>query len=592
MKKIWVVCILCISSWGWAKPMNKTTLQAEEFLRFYQSLYGGLGRVSQEAQWRASTDVSEKHDGERTAANTALAAFSGDRHIVTTTKQLLSRRKELPPLMVRQLEKILLAAAEGPGTIPDVVSARVAAESHQSSMMDGFTFHLDGQPVTANQIDEILHTATDLKKRQAAWEASKEIGKPLRPGLEKLQKLRNQVASEMGHPSYFALQVADYDMTEPEMMKLLQGFLDDTRPLYQKLHAWVRQKLAAKYKQPIPKRIPAHWLPNRWGQEWSGIVDGAVDYDPLFRGKKASWIVESAEQFWVSLGFPKLPASFWQKSDLYPLAADAPRKKNAHASCWHIDLDSDIRSLMSVEPNAWWFRTAHHELGHAYYFISYSRPEVPLILRQGANRAMHEAMGDLAAIAATQPKYLQEVGLLSASEKIDQRAALIEEALESAIPFLAWSAGTIAHFEHDLYSEKLPASEWQKRWWKYAGEYQGIEPPSPRPEDGCDACSKTHINDLPAQYYNYALSAVMKYQLHDHICQKILHQDPHQCSYLGHKEVGDFLRKIMEQGATRPWTEVLKEATGEPLSTRALMSYFQPLDSYLNEQTRGQKLGW
>ena len=223
---------------------------------------------------------------------------------------------------------------------------------------------------------------------------------------------------------------------------------------------------------------------------------------------------------------------------------------------------------MSVKPDAQWFFTAHHELGHVYYFLSYSRPEVPYILRQGANRAMHEAVGDLASIAAKQPAYLEAVGVLPKGFKIDAQQQLVDEALTSAIPFVAWSAGTMAHFEHDLYQKDLPPAEWQKRWWKYVADFQGVAPPSPRPADGCDACTKTHINDNPAAYYQYAIAAAIKYQLHDHICKKILHTDPHSCSYYGHKEVGDFLRSILKQGATRPFNDVMREATGEPLSTQ------------------------
>jgi peptidyl-dipeptidase A len=226
--------------------------------------------------------------------------------------------------------------------------------------------------------------------------------------------------------------------------------------------------------------------------------------------------------------------------------------------------------------------------------VSYSRPEVPPVLRQGANRAMHEAIGDLASIAATQPVYLKTIGLLPESAQVDQHAMLVEDALESAIPFIAWTAGTMAHFEHDLYEKDLPPSEWQSRWWEYVAKYQGVAPPSDRAQikDGCDACSKTHINDLPAQYYNYALSAVIKYQLHDHICKQILKQDPHNCNYYGHKEVGDFLKSILSQGATRPWRDILKEATGEPLSTRAIMDYFAPLGPWLDQQLKGKKIGW
>jgi peptidyl-dipeptidase A len=396
----------------------------------------------------------------------------------------------------------------------------------------------------------------------------------------------------MKHSGYFALQVADYDMSDAEMMKLLDGFLADTRPLYQKLHAWVRETLAARYHQPVPKLIPAHWINNRWSQEWTGVVEGVVDLDPLFKDKSAEWIVKTAERFYTSMGFAPLPASFWEKSDLYPVPPDGKRHKNAHASCWHLDLQQDVRSLMSVKPNRKWFSTAHHELGHGYYFLAYARPEVPPVLRQGANRAFHEAVGDLAAIAANQPAYLKEVGILPPDTKLDQTRQLLDEALESAIPFLGWSAGTMAHFEHDLYEKDLPASEWQSRWWKYVADYQGVAPPSERPADGCDACTKTHITDNPAAYYQYAMSAVIKYQLHDHICRKVLHTDPHSCSYYGHKEVGDFLRSILKLGATKPWREVIQEATGEPLSTRALMTYFQPLDQWLDQQLKGKPVGW
>ncbi|HZS40441.1 MAG TPA: M2 family metallopeptidase [Polyangia bacterium] len=599
MKKLIVLSTVVLSTFATAAvavtkaPVGKTVKSpADSFLQYYDSLFLGLTRVAQEAQWLASTDVSDAHDGERTGANTALAVFQGDRAVIESCRAFLAKRASLPPLVARELDKILLAAAEGPGTIPDVVKERVAAESRQSSTMDGYTYKLDGKPVSANDIDDILHKSTDLALRRRTWEASKEMGKALKPGLQNLQKLRNQVAREMKHASYFALQVADYDMSDKEMMAMLDGFLADTRPLYQKLHAWVRLKLAQRYKQPVPNLIPAHWINNRWSQEWTGIVDNSVDMDPLFKDKSPEWIVKTAEKFWVSLGFPSLPGTFWERSDLYPVPATAKRKKNAHASCWHIDLQNDIRSLMSVQNNAEWFRTAHHELGHAYYFISYSQPEVPAILRQGANRAMHEAMGDLAAIAASQPVYLKAVGVLPQATKIDERAALLDEALESAIPFIAWSAGTMAHFEHDLYGDDLSPADWQARWWEYVAKYQGVAPPDKRSADGCDACSKTHINDLPAQYYNYALSTVIKYQLHDHICRKILNADPHSCNYYGHKEVGDFLRGIMKSGATRPWRDVIKDATGEPLSTRAMNDYFKPLDSWLDGELKGQKIGW
>jgi peptidyl-dipeptidase A len=55
------------------------------------------------------------------------------------------------------------------------------------------------------------------------------------------------------------------------MLKLQQDFMRELKPLYLQLHTWVKHELAKKFNQPVPKLIPAHWINNRWSQEWSGI---------------------------------------------------------------------------------------------------------------------------------------------------------------------------------------------------------------------------------------------------------------------------------------------------------------------------------
>jgi peptidyl-dipeptidase A len=146
----------------------------------------------------------------------------------------------------------------------------------------------------------------------------------------------------------------------------------------------------------------------------------------------------------------------------------------------------------------------------------------------------------------------------------------------------------MSHWEYDLYHGELPADQLNARWWEYAAKYQGVVPPSPRLAGGCDACTKTHINDDPAGYYDYALATVLKYQLHDHICRKILKQDVHACNYYGNREVGAFLASILMKGGTEDWRQVLMEATGEPLSTRAMVEYFRPLQTWLRKENRGR----
>jgi peptidyl-dipeptidase A len=65
-----------------AAPAVSPSALADTFLRFYDSVYLGLVKVSQEADWAASTDVSDAHEAARTAADTALAVFHGDRNVI------------------------------------------------------------------------------------------------------------------------------------------------------------------------------------------------------------------------------------------------------------------------------------------------------------------------------------------------------------------------------------------------------------------------------------------------------------------------------------------------------------------------------
>ena len=55
----------------------------------------------------------------------------------------------------------------------------------------------------------------------------------------------------------------------------------------------------------------------------------------------------------------------------------------------------------------------------------------------------------------------------------------------------------MTHWEADVYAKNLPPDQWNARWWQYVADFQGVEPPSPRGEEFCDAATKTHINDTP-----------------------------------------------------------------------------------------------
>ena len=461
-----LVITLLISCKKDSKTVDPIKAEAQNFIDVYTNTFQKLYYDSAEAEWAANTRIVEgdtinAYNVQKTGE--AYAKFTGSKEVIEKTKALLEKKDKLDLVQVRQLESILYSAANNPETVSDIVKERIAAETAQNEALFGFDFNVDGKSVSTGDIDGILRESNNETERLKNWEASKEVGKNLKDGLENLVELRNKTVQALGYDDYFSYQVSDYGMNRGEMMSEMRKMVQEVWPLYRELHTWARYTLAEKYNAEVPEYLPAHWLPNRWGQDWSAMVNvEGLDIDAALKDKDPEWIVKEGEDFFVSIGFDPLPKSFYEKSSMYPAPADADYKKNNHASAWHMNLENDLRCLMSVEPTADYYETIHHELGHIYYYQAYTNPEVPPLLRGGANRGYHEAIGSLLGLAAMQKPFLVAKGLVDENAKVDETQKLLKEAL-SNIVFLPFAAGVMSDFENSLYAENLPKDEYNKK---------------------------------------------------------------------------------------------------------------------------------
>ncbi len=581
-----------------ANPQNNTMQEQEtlrtrvdSFLNVYTSEYQQLYYTSAKAEWELNTHIVEGDtltSRKAEEANEAYANFTGSTANINAAQEYLKQKDMLSDLQVRQLNAVLYAAGANPEVAKDVVKKKIKAETEQTKNLFGFDFQIGGASVSTNDIDGVLEESTDLDERLKVWQASKEVGQSLKDGLENLRSLRNQSVQALNYENYFQFQVSEYGMRSAEMLDLNHRLIKEIWPLYRELHTWARYELAAKYRQEVPEMLPAHWVPNRWGQEWSSLVNvEGLNFDKALEEKGGEWIMKEGEDFYMSLGYSALPETFYTKSSLYPLPPEADYKKNNHASAWHMNLENDVRSLMSVEPNTRWWNTVLHELGHIYYYQAYTTDSVPVLLRGGANRAYHEAIGTLIGLASMQKPFLVQKGLVEEKLEVDQVQGLLKEALDYIV-VMPWASGVMTDFEYALYAEDLPKDQFNARWWELKKKYQGIVAPSQRGEEYCDACSKTHINNDAAQYYDYALANVLLFQFHMHIAKNILKQDPHNTNYYGSKETGEFLLALMAPGATVDWRENLRENLNDEISAKAIQEYFAPLTQWLKQENEGR----
>ena len=303
--------------------MRAAETPVDAFLKTYNSLYMNLQRVANEAAWAASTDVSEPHDAGRTAANTALAVFLGDRSIIEQARAFSSDKPSLQPVTARQLDKILLQAAEGPGTIPQVTMARVAAESRQSSMLDGYTFKLDGKPASANDIDDVL-AALARSGGAAAGVGGVE-------GDRQAAQARHREPAEAAQPGRARDEALELLRAAGRRLRHDRRRDDEAARRLPRRHApAVSQaaRLGAREAGEALQAAGAEADPGALDQQplvagVGGVAEGAVDLDPLFKDKSPSGLSRPPRSSTSSMGFPTLPKSFWEKSDLYALPADS-----------------------------------------------------------------------------------------------------------------------------------------------------------------------------------------------------------------------------------------------------------------------------
>ena len=268
----------------------------------------------------------------------------------------------------------------------------------------------------------------------------------------------------------------------------------------------------------------------------------------------------------------------------------AGKEAVCHASAWDVTYSNDLRIKMCIQRTHEELDVIHHELGHNYYYASYYTK--PVLFQGGANDGFHEAIGDTVVLSMT-PEYLKEKGLLDKAVKNDKVTLnrQMNTALEK-IAFLPFGL-LVDKWRWDVFSGKVKPDQYNDHWWALRRQYQGVSPPVPRTPDDFDAGAKYHV---PANvpYMRYFLAAVLQFQFHRALCKIAGHTGPlHECSIYGNKAAGAAFWKVLQAGASRPWQETLFELTGQrEMDATAILDYFAPLRTWLEQQNKGQTCGW
>jgi peptidyl-dipeptidase A len=594
--KVLALLLLIITMTVYAQSAPPTAAEAQEFMNKAEAQFEELYVKVQRATWVQENFITDDTE--------AMAADAIDQSTAIIT-ELVEQSKRfdgltMPPDLARKYMLLKLSltapAPKDPALRKEMTAIGVSLDSEYGK---GKYCRKNGECLDINAIEKIMRESRDPEELKEVWTGWHSISPPMRPKYSRFVELSNQGAREMGFKDVGALWRAGYDMPPDDFSADLERLWNQVRPLYLSLHTFVRARLVEKYGPnvvPPSGPIPAHLLGNIWAQEWGNIYDltgvkedkNGVDVTDLLKKKNldAKGMVKYGEGFFTSMGFEKLPPTFWQRS-LFVKPAD--RDVVCHASAWDIDGKDDLRIKMCIQVRGEDFVVIHHELGHNFYQRAYKNQ--PPLFQNGANDGFHEAIGDAIALAIT-PEYLHKVGLL---ENLPQGTNDVPELLKQAldrVAFLPFGL-LIDQWRWQVFSGQIKPADYNKAWWDLRLKYQGVVPPAPRSEADFDPGAKYHVaSNTP--YTRYFLAHILEFQFYRALCRESGYKGPlHKCTFYGSKEAGAKFNKMLEMGQSKPWPDALEVLTGErQTDAGALLEYFAPLKQWLDEQNKGKKVGW
>ena len=137
--------------------------------------------------------------------------------------------------------------------------------------------------------------------------------------------------------------------------------------------------------------------------------------------------------------------------------------------------------------------------------------------------------------------------------------------------------------EHDLYAGRSPTGP-QRRLVGAGPPPSGDRAAAQRPESSATP-PRRPTSTTTAEYYDYAIATVIKFQRHDHIAREILKQDPRACNY--YRQAG---RRVPPGSSPGPRGTGTRSPRGHRrgLSAPAMVAYFAPRPMRLSKENRGR----
>ncbi|XP_075170478.1 angiotensin-converting enzyme-like [Haematobia irritans] len=385
-----------------------------------------------------------------------------------------------------------------------------------------------------------------------------------------------------------------------EFLKEMDRVMEELKPTYQQMHAFIRRELHKKYGSdvidengPIPHHLFEQVLAQAW-KEGSIIEDyfpfkELPAYDGFVKNFNSKKMLNDSQDFYKSLGFSDLDEDFLKN-----------RIKEEDES---ESLNGCRDNIMDITPKVYMeycrkvdfrkFMQMHGYVGRIHY--AQEKKNLPAFFFHAYD--LEYPVGEAVILSASTPKHLQTIGLAKDFKFTEK--TLMNRLFRMGIHTIL----NIPEFyvQSKIVSELLKGTvdmdTVNKRYWKLMEDYAGVEPPSDREEGSIDFPYKFYLDVEENHQTKKFVSEILGYQFYKALCQKSGDQGQlHNCDFYGNKDVGNVLKSMMSLGSTKSFKDVISKILTDNTSLCAnpLVEYYTPILDWvktLNEQNK-VKIGW
>jgi peptidyl-dipeptidase A len=515
---------------------------------YHLTLGGPAPKVRTEANLRAfldELDVQQLMIGEATALEAYYQWRGETRHFTgpfsRLSAELVTRRdyaavldrwrgQMRDSLLARRLElwrRDFLASRADPKLPPRLVGLQTSIQNTVSA----FRFDVRGMRLTATGVTGLIDTSADRSLREVAFRARPQISAHTRTPILHAIEIVDEIARQEGFPNGAAGGLT-YSTLEPaQVLRDLEAFELSTRPAYLALLELAKQDLRVDRVEP-------------WDIDyWLHLQETAAGTDAWPKGPGLARL----RDLMLALGFA---------FDSLPIRIDV-REVPTGGITFPIRPPFEARLLTNPFNGSQFYETLFHEYGHAANF-TLMRPDLPAGFFRGDETPLGEGLAETLGHFAYDRHWLARVDSLSEGE-----AARLERVGKmSQLLWLRRVIGLNAYFEVRQYLDRRVDLD-----SLYAATYHrfvGVELPA-----GDYFATRDMFATGPLYFQSYLYANMIATQLREAMRQQFgtedLTREPRVARWL--------TDHFFAPGASIPWPEKIRLATGRPLSTEALTRY-------------------